>query len=243
MGASVLAIGSILPTRAFGQSAAGGRGRGRVELAGIGRRLPASAEAKLTLRVYNYASVDPEVLARAEKITEAIFEESGVGVSWMDCTPVRVETLPESACPSDAGASDLVLRLLPRRMARKLAAPKEPLGFAQQCPETEPACELTVFYFRVEELGADGHRPERILGHVMAHEVAHVLIGPGHSEEGIMRRAWSREELRRMSVGLELGFSSEQCRRIEEAVLRRGKQPTETSTRADLVATPSKVGE
>src|SRR5215831_14420820 len=140
------------------------------ERAALGKRQVSSPEARLTLRVYNYAAVGPEALERAERVTEALFEEAGITITWMDCTPVRKEFLPDPVCPSDMEASDLVLRLLPRRMGMKLAAPKEPLGFAQQCPETEPACEVTVLYFRVEELAAEEHRPELLLGHVMAHE-------------------------------------------------------------------------
>ena len=234
--ASILMIASIPSVRALAGPLPGGRARGMAPRTALGRRLSASQDVKLTLRVYDYVPMDPEVLARAEKITEAIFEESGIGIIWMDCTPLRGEFLPSAACPSDMGASDLVLRFFPRRMAMKVAVRNEPLGFAQECPETEPACELTVFYFRVDELAADGHRPEVILGHVIAHEVAHVLIGPGHSEDGIMRREWSREELRHMSLGLQLGFTRQQSRRLQDAVLRRTRQPIpETSTRADLV--------
>lgn len=241
--AAILVIGSVLPVKALAQGGPSDRAGGVGERAAFGRRQVASQDAKLTLRIYNYAQVYPGVLASAEKITDAIFEESGVGITWMECTPVRGEFLPDPTCPSDMGASDLVLRLLPRRMAMKLAAPSEPLGFAQECPETEPACELTVFYFRVDELAADGHRPELILGHVMAHEMAHVLIGPGHSEDGIMRREWSREELRRMSLGLQLGFSAQQPRRLQEAVLRRMRVAVpETATRANSVPGQSKTG-
>lgn len=242
--ASVLLIGLIAPVRGFAQSTPGGRAQLMAERKAIGGRVTPSEEAKLTLRVYNYAGVDPEVLARTEKIPEAIFEESGIGIVWMDCSPVRGEFLPEATCPSDMGASDLVLRLLPRGMAMKVAAPKEPLGYAQQCPETEAACELTVFYFRVEELAAEEHRVEFILGHVMAHEVGHVLMGPGHSENGIMRREWSREELRRMSLGLQLGFTVGQSRKLQDAALRRMRMSMqETSTRAGSVAGQSKAGE
>ena len=198
----------------------------------------------LTLRVYNYVPIDQVLLARAEKVTQAILEETGIEIAWMHCTPLHGEFLLHGTCPSDMGASDLVLRLLSRRMAMKLATPNEPLGFAQQCPETEPACELTVFYFRVDELAAEGHRPELILGHVIAHEAAHVLIGPGHSVEGILRREWPREELRRMSLGLQLGFTSEQSKQIQDAVLRRMKQAiAETSTRLHSVAERSNAGE
>ena len=236
----ILVIGTTLPVMASGASAKpspDGRLRGTTARTPLGRRLIPSKEVKLTLRVYDYVPIDPALLARAEKVTDTIFEEAGVEITWMDCTPLRGEFLPHETCPSDMGASDLVLRFFPRRMAMKVAAPKEPLGFAQKCPETEPACELTVFYFRVDELAAEGHRAELILGHVIAHEVAHVLIGPGHSENGIMRREWSRDELRRMSLGLQLGFTSEQSRQLQDAVLRRMKVAMpETSARANSVA-------
>jgi hypothetical protein len=36
-----------------------------------------------------------------------------------------------------------------------------------------------------------------VLAHVMAHEVGHLLLGPGgHGEKGIMRATWSRVELK-----------------------------------------------
>jgi len=164
MAVSIFVIGSLLPVRVFAQNWRGSGARGKAERVAAGSRRVPSLYAKLTLLVYNYARVDPVVLSRAETVADAIFRESGIGIVWMDCTPLRGEFLPNPACPSDMGASDLVLRLLPRRMAMKLAPPNEPLGFAQQCPEAEPACELTVFYFRVEKLAADEHRPELILG-------------------------------------------------------------------------------
>lgn len=245
-------IVSILPVgvsgasglRASDESSRGGRARGDAGRTASGRRFIPGHYVKLTLRVYDYVPIDPELLARAEKVTDAIFEESGIGIVWMDCTPLRGEFLPRETCPSDMGASDLVLRFFPRRMAMKVAAPKEPLGFAQQCPETEPACELTVFYFRIDELAPNGHGAEFILGYVIAHEVAHVLIGPGHSEGGIMRGEWSREELRRMSLGLQMSFSSPQSRKLQDAVQRRMKLPMpETSARADSIVGQSKAGE
>lgn len=242
--AFILVIALVRSASVFGQPLPEGRHRGMGYRTALGTRLVRGQGVKLTLRVYDYVPVGPEVLARAARVSDAIFEETGIEITWMDCTPLRGEFLPHETCRSDMEASDLVLRLLPRRMAMKLAAPNEPLGFAQRCPETEPACELTVFYFRVEELAAEGHRPELILGHVIAHEVAHVLIGPGHSEVGVMRREWSRVELRRMSLGLQLGFTGEQSKQLQDAVLRRTKQAIqETSTRLHSATGESKAGE
>lgn len=245
MAAAFILVTALVPSaRVFAGPLPEGQHRGSDSGTALGRRLVPSQGGKLTLRVYDYVPLDRVLLERAERVTDEIFKDSGVEITWMDCTPLRGEFLPHETCLSNMGASDLVLRFFPRRMAMKVAAPKEPLGFAQQCPETEPACELTVFYFRVDELAADGHRAELLLGHVIAHEVAHVLIGPGHSEDGIMRREWSREELRRMSLGLQLAFTREQSTQLQDAVLRRMKLPIpETLARSDSIARQAKAGE
>jgi hypothetical protein len=80
---------------------------------------------------------------------------------------------------------------------------------------------LNIFYHRIDELAAQGYRADRILGYVMAHEIAHILIGPAHSEEGIMRAGWTPRDLQHISLGLSLDFSGEQSRKLRLAVLRR----------------------
>ena len=192
---------------------------------------------RLTLRVYNYAHVDAVSLARSEKVAAQAFENVGIQLVWMDCPVPKTHSMTYPACQSDMGLRDLVLRILPRHMALQLAARDEPLGSAQTCPESEPACELSVFYHRVDELAVAGYREDRILGYVIAHEVAHILIGPGHSEEGIMRRQWTRFDLQRISWGLLLDFTSDQSKQLQYAVLRRMKQPVpDNPTRANLIA-------
>lgn len=54
---------------------------------------------------------------------------------------------------------------------------------------------------------------------------------------GILWREWPREELRRMSLGLQLGFTGEQSKQLQDAVLRRMKQAIpETPARLHSVA-------
>lgn len=183
--------------------------------------LAASPDAKLTLRVYNYAHIDPVLLARSKKVAATIFENVGVEINWMDCALSKEKVWAYPACQTNMGTTDVVVRILPRDMAIKLRTTNEPLGFAQMCRENDPACELSVFYHRVDELATNGYRADLILGYVMAHEVAHVLIGPGHSEIGIMRGEWSRDDLQRVSWGLSLGFIDQQSRQLRSAVLRR----------------------
>jgi hypothetical protein len=196
-----------------------------------------SPDAKLTLRVYNYAHVDAVSLVSSEKVAAEAFENLGVELVWVDCPVPKTHSRAYSACQSDMGPIDLVLRILPRPMVIKLAARDDSLGSAQTCSEREPACELSVFYCRVDELAVEGYREDRILGYVIAHEVAHVLLGPGHSEVGIMRGEWTRNDLQRISWGLLMDFTSGQSKQLRYAVLRRMKQPVpDNPTRANLVA-------
>jgi hypothetical protein len=181
-------------------------------------------ETKLTLRVYNYAGVDPKSLARSEKVAATIFKNAGVEIVWLDCAPSAAQIQKYPACQSEMGTSDLVLRILTQGMAMKLRASAESLGFAQACPKEEAACELNVFYHRVDELATEGYRSDSVLGHVIAHEMTHVLLGPGHSYEGIMRREWSRLDLQRISWGMLLDFTKNQSSELRSAVLRRNVQ-------------------
>ena len=194
-------------------------------------------DATLILRVYNYARLDPVSLALSEKVASAIFANVGIEVVWMDCSVPRPPSRAFPACQSRMGPADLVLRILPHQMAIKLATRDEPLGSAQTCTESEPACEVNVFYQRVDKLATQGYRADRVLGYVIAHEVAHVLLGPGHSEEGILRGEWTRNDLERISWGMVLDFTKDQPSQLRKAVLRRiGQSVPDDPTRANLVA-------
>jgi hypothetical protein len=231
----ITAILSIAP--AFARPASSGPSPLAAARATTVSRTATRLDAKLILRVYNYARLDPVSMALSGKVVSAIFENVGVEVVWMDCSVSRPPSRASPACQSRMGPIDLVLRILPRHMAIKLATRNEPLGSAQTCTEPEPACEVNVFYHRVDELATKGYRADRVLGHVIAHEVAHVLLGPRHSEEGVLRGEWTRDDLERISWGLALDFTKDQSRQLRDAVLRRmGLSVPEDPTRANLVA-------
>jgi hypothetical protein len=224
--AITLVVSSVLsPAHALAQSPLGQSASQNAARVAPVNHAQATLEAKLTLRVYNYARLDSMSLTLSEKIAAAIFQNVGIETVWVDCPVSKEKSSAYLDCQSDMGTSDLVLRILPRRMALKLLHRHDTLGFAQICPETEPACELNVFYHQIDELAARGYRGDRILGYAMAHEMAHVLIGPAHSEEGIMRGEWTPTDLQRISLGLSLDFSNSQSSQLRNAVFRRTTTP------------------
>jgi hypothetical protein len=232
--ALVFIAGSVSSTQAFAQQPNWPSRMTPVPVTALDR-WPQSGDAKLTLRVYDYARVDASSLARSERLTSAIFERIGIKVAWTDCPLSQAAFRAYPACQSNGGPADLVLRILPRSMALKLSAPGEPLGFALPCPDSEPGCELTAFAFRIEQAAAQGYPADSVLAYVIAHEVAHVLIGPGHSLHGIMRGEWSRHELALMCRGGHPRFTDDQARNLRAAVLRRNANQSVLTT-ANLLA-------
>ena len=67
---------------------------------------------------------------------------------------------------------------------------------------------------------------DQLLGHAMAHELGHILLGTGsHAKTGLMQPGWGDSALDDISKG-RLLFSSKDAARIRVAVARRaGGEP------------------
>ena len=113
----------------------------------------------------------------------------------------------------------VVVRLLPkpRDVLRSTT-----LGEALACEPGAEMCIAQVFLDRVIERTAVGALSlEQVLGHAMAHEVGHLLLGSNsHSLRGLMRGKWSPEDLQRAAKG-DLLFTPEQAKRMRGNVIAR----------------------
>jgi hypothetical protein len=180
---------------------------------------------RITVRVYDYAQVMPGTLRQAEEEPSRIFHLARVDLEWLDC-PTSVEEAPEyPACGPPLGAMAVDLRILPQSMAARLRSSGEQVGFA--LPSTHPgrASAAWVFYHRVEVLAEGKDASEsQILGHAIAHEIGHLLLGPDrHSDHGIMRANWGPRDLQEAARG-QLVFTTEQGERIRREVRARMDQ-------------------
>jgi hypothetical protein len=184
----------------------------------------ASAEPglKITLRVYNYAHIPPALLSRSEEAAAAIFRQAGVEAAWVDCPLSGAELDRFPACQQPLGRADFALRILTAAMTRRAPTRGEALGFALPCPEDLTGCYAEVFYQRVAGWASGaGIARYQLLGHAMAHEIGHLLLGPNsHSGEGIMRPQWNPNDLA-VIARVSLRFTPEQAGRLRAACLGR----------------------
>lgn len=181
------------------------------------------ANPRITVLVFNYAKLDEGTLAGAEAVVTGIFRQANLETVWVDCSLWLPASERRSVCNDKLRATEYTIHLLPASMADAASASRdgEALGFAEPCPVGERGCVANIFYRRVEELApeVDG-RPARLLGHTMAHELGHLLLGNAHSPDGLMQGTWSREDLRFIGWS-SLLFTAGQARQLRATVAYR----------------------
>jgi hypothetical protein len=183
-------------------------------------RREADSGSDVTLRVYNYAQVEPATVLLAENEATRILAQAGVVASWVDCPTSHSEWDRYPLCQSAWQANDLAVRFLPETMANFPTNTKDWLGFALDC--AAPSCAASVIYDRVRSLAGGATAPTPILlGRVVAHEIGHLLLGAdSHSRTGIMSAGWSDRELS-WEASHELVFTRDQARRMNDRLAER----------------------
>jgi hypothetical protein len=145
----------------------------------------------LAVCVQHREAVNNLVMAQAQAIVTMVFGAAGVRIDW----------LPSRLCRIAAGN---IIRL---EIDQVVPAQFGPETLAYALPYAGSGTTIHVFYARImenhREFGAD------ILGHVIAHEIGHVLEGiVRHSPEGLMKAHWGLSDYMRMKKQ-RLFFSSE----------------------------------
>jgi hypothetical protein len=150
----------------------------------------------LVVRLYDNARVLPVQRAAAVFRANAVFQQAGVRVSWMDC-PARGSGKADRRCRDTPRRGELILRLVNLPASADRARPTS-LGYSLISATPRTGTFATVFVNRVHDL-ADHARVERplLLGRTMAHEIAHlVLASDEHSASGVLRAEFTVEDLR-----------------------------------------------
>ena len=83
---------------------------------------------------------------------------------------------------------------------------------------------IVVFYDRIQRMGSLRSAP-RVMAHVIAHEITHILEGiVRHSESGVMKARWSDDDLRAMARK-PLAFAAEDVELIYMGLAYRATHP------------------
>jgi hypothetical protein len=181
-------------------------------LLGIGGEC-AAAEANparpLVVSVIDRTDGNREVVMQATGVVTAIYRRIGVETVWVPCAhPMAADTrFRRLRVVIDSGA-----------MVRGASVSPKVMGFASMSRERSSDIAF-ILYDRVRVNAARSRVDVAgLLGHVIAHELGHLLLPfNSHARHGIMRGEWEREDYERAARGL-LFFDEPQGALIRRSV-------------------------
>ena len=162
----------------------------------------------VTVRIYNHASLAPEVLVRARDTVARVFRDTGIQVTWLE---------PSSEQP----ASQFAVRVIVRRNADGFRGGSRVMGTTLG-DEHEMGRAAYIFKDRVLQIAHKRHQDvAQVLGYAIAHEMGHVLLPrPAHAANGIMRAEWNGDDLRHIASGA-LRFTPAQATQMKSTLATR----------------------
>jgi hypothetical protein len=178
-------------------------------------------ELAVTIQIHDYWHVSSQSLSRAREVVTAMYERIGVRTEWMGVVQ-QSESHPRSPrrdSISRLPIAQVTLIILTPKMAARGHVEEGALGFAA-VPEEGMGRIAYAIYDRVRDTAARAAMNEDdLLGFVMAHEIAHLMLPRGaHAEGGLMRGRWNVRDFQQTDV-LKLGFSPEQANEIRSTLL------------------------
>jgi hypothetical protein len=170
-------------------------------------RAESSEPLAIRVLVVNRATAPSDILKSAQAESSRIYSTIGVAIDW-----ITVE--PDHGAYTEH-AHDLKVNIVrdSRAKERRLI-----LGVAERSEDNQFQV-VYAFYRRIENLAQLVSTDIAvILGHVLAHELAHLLLPHNsHTSSGVMSANWDRGGLNDMSKGVP-AFTVEQADRIRTRV-------------------------
>ncbi len=177
----------------------------------------------LTVRVYNYGGVSAGDLATAERVAARIFQKAGLQLSWVDCPGSREEIQRIPVCLAPHAPAEIILNVV----AELVAGPRvgeAAMGLALATPAPNRGYLANIAHGRATRLLLEAPREltlGQLLGHGIAHEIGHLLLGShSHSPSGLMSARWKSQELMLAAYG-QFNFSPEQAATLRSDVQAR----------------------
>ena len=205
--------------------------------AGFGGDTPAARgepTPKIAVTIYNYAQAPSASLDEAEAVAARIFERAGIESSWQEhrATAARSETIASPL--RTRNEVHITMHIVPQSMVVRLAPNHICLGLSVVPGGNKRGDMAYVFYHRVEELArARNLSAGDSLGHAMAHEIGHLMLGTNsHSPTGLMRARWDLSDMLRAATGW-LIFTDGESKRLLNEVRARADEARTNRAAAD----------
>jgi hypothetical protein len=151
--------------------------------------MAAYAGEKMTVSVCDPGQLPAAVVASAEEQASAVFRAIDVEIVWQECG--------QGAAAAEAAHQRRFEIRLRNDAPPKMAGPTslDAMGRAY-VPEEGPGFMADAYYRSVQLVaGVNDSDASALLGCVMSHELGHLLLGPGHVPNGIMRAAWKPQDV------------------------------------------------
>ena len=173
-----------------------------------------AAGQQMNVAVCNLDGVREPIVAKAKAETELVYRSAGVTIVWGDCdtfpTPAELERDPWFIVRLRTGKPPLT------------AGPASLDVMGKAFVEDHGGGTMADAYFQAIQAKSDQHNGDSglLLGFVMAHELGHLLLGPGHTPEGVMQAAWGQKQMDALRQRW-LRFTEEGAARIRRALESR----------------------
>jgi hypothetical protein len=172
-----------------------------------------AAGQQMDVTVCNLNDVLESIITNAKAETQLVFRSAGVEIVWSDCKV--------SASPTEPW---FVIRLRTGKRGQT-AGPFSPDVMGEAFVVKRGEGYMADAYLDAIQDLAERHGGDAgvLLGFVMAHELGHLLLGPGHAPAGVMRAAWGGKELKAMRQRW-LKFDKEGAARVRSELQARAKR-------------------
>lgn len=179
---------------------------------------------RIEVRVYDLDGVSAKTLAEALKSAEEVFDWANVETLWLNCS----NSPRPRACTDVRGPARLTLQIVPESIAARYPYPSTAFGFAMIPRSGQFGVEACVYSDRARKLARKARLSlSTLLGHMMAHEVGHLLLGSrSHRRNTIMAGWWQPRELRLAAMG-RLRFSARDAETIRANMIARAQAKRE----------------
>ncbi|MCC7418235.1 MAG: hypothetical protein IT176_13935 [Acidobacteria bacterium] len=174
----------------------------------------------IVIRLYVAAGLPDDELAAAMDTTRDALRSAKLNVRWLVCAMDREATAQR--CGIQPSRGELIVRItqaLHPRSADPLGS--DTLGSAAVDTSAGGGTFATIYVDRVERLAASARiGAGELVGHVMVHEIGHLLLGTTtHPRRGLMRAKWTSAELAR-EMPRDWTFSKAEAERLRSQVSR-----------------------